>query len=434
MKLAKLVVRGVAGTALLVLAAAGIALSQARIEMTRHGVHNRMVIPMGPVGSAGVHLYTGTGDAPAMPGFLDGPAVRVSPAGNWSADWFCEDRPGHAEGSGKELVIECAGQRTSYPLVKAAIPAAVFATPGKLAVLSDIEGNRIFLDDSLRKLGIVDADGNWIYGTNHLVIAGDSVDRGRDVFAVLWRLYSLSLQAQRSGGALHVLLGNHEQYVLRGNISRTNKEHLYALEQMGGHARAFAADTVLGQWLRAQPVVLKAGTALITHGGIAPQFAASGLTIEKLNDAMRGYWRGETAPSAALDAALGPAGVTQYRGYFEAGEERYPKASADEVRRALSHFGATEVVVGHTLVERVTKLHGGLVHAVDVNTDSAAPEALVFEQGKATVIDTGVGRKLHEGQEIRMTRPFRLTSSSDWGILRNLIQRNYQLSRLTYPY
>jgi hypothetical protein len=82
----------------------------------------------------------------------------------------------------------------------------------------------------------VDADGNWDYGSNHLVIAGDSVDRGRDVFAALWRLYSLSLQAQRSGGAVHVLLGNHEQYILRGNLTRAHKEHLYALEQMGGHA------------------------------------------------------------------------------------------------------------------------------------------------------------------------------------------------------
>jgi hypothetical protein len=38
---------------------------------------------------------------------------------------------------------------------------------------------------------------------------------------------------------------------------------------------------------------------------------------------MRGDRRGETQPSAALDAVLGAAGITQYRGYFEAGEERY---------------------------------------------------------------------------------------------------------------
>jgi hypothetical protein len=56
---------------------------------------------------------------------------------------------------------------------------------------------------------------------------------------------------------------------------------------------------------------------------------------------MRGDWRGETQPSAALDAVLGAAGITQYRGYFEAGEERYAKASAGDVEQVLRHFGAS---------------------------------------------------------------------------------------------
>jgi hypothetical protein len=57
---------------------------------------------------------------------------------------------------------------------------------------------------------------------------------------------------------------------------------------------------------------------------IGPQVAAAALSVDVLNDAMRGDWRGETQPSAALDAVLGAvlgaAGITHYRGYFEAGE------------------------------------------------------------------------------------------------------------------
>jgi hypothetical protein len=74
------------------------------------------------------------------------------------------------------------------------------------------------------------------------------------------------------------------------------------------------------------------------------------------------------------------------------------------------------------------------VHAVDVNTDSAAPEVLVFEHGKPSVVHTGVGRKLREGQESRMARPFRLASAADWALLGGLIHRSYQLARLPYPY
>jgi hypothetical protein len=61
----------------------------------------------------------------------------------------------------------------------------------------------------------MDDAGHWQFGQGHLVILGDSVDRGRDVFAVLWRLYGLAGQASATGGAVHVVLGNHEQHCLR---------------------------------------------------------------------------------------------------------------------------------------------------------------------------------------------------------------------------
>jgi hypothetical protein len=57
--------------------------------------------------------------------------------------------------------------------------------------------------------------------------------------------------------------------MLQGNLSRANREHIYALEQLGGQAAAFSADTVLGHWLRQQPVVIQAGDILITHGASA---------------------------------------------------------------------------------------------------------------------------------------------------------------------
>ncbi|CAH0230633.1 Bis(5'-nucleosyl)-tetraphosphatase, symmetrical [Massilia sp. Bi118] len=409
-------------------------LSQASVELTEHGAHKRLLLPLGPAGKMALPLYGGTADDPTIAGFLDGPIVRTDAAGNWQATWFCEQHAHRAEGRGARLDIDCAGRRSSYPLARATIPPAEFAMPKKLAVLSDIEGNRAFLDAALVKLGVVDAEGNWRYGSNHLVIAGDSVDRGREVFAVLWRLYGLSLQAQSHGGAVHVLLGNHEQYILRDNTTRAHKEHLYALEQMGGHASAFGADTVIGAWLRAQPVVLKAGTVLVTHGGIAPEVAAGGFSVSALNQAMRQYWRGDTARSPLLDAVIGPAGVTQYRGYFEDGEERYARAGSAEVAGVLQHFGATGIVVGHTLVDRVSTSHDGQVYAVDVNANTAAAEVLVFEDGKPGVVDIGVKRMLPDEGTRPAVRPIALGGGADWRLLGAFVRRNVELSRLRNPY
>src|SRR3546814_8824354 len=127
------------------------------------------------------------------------------------------------------------------------------------------------------------ADGQWAEGGGHLGVLGDSVGRGRDAVAVLGRLHGLAGQAGMAGGAVHVVLGNHEQYMLRANPSRANAEHLHALNAMGGYRHAFAADTMIGEWLRQQPVALKLGSVLFVHGGISPRVARPGPDVGQLN-------------------------------------------------------------------------------------------------------------------------------------------------------
>lgn len=422
------------GILVLLLAVAAVALYHSKFEVTPSGVHSRLYVPVNSTSYAKVTLFAGTGDNATLPGFLDGPVVRRAADGSWNASWFCEDRAHQQQSVDAQLVVECAGKRSVYPMTAAVAPAAnggVLPMPERVAVLSDIEGNLPFLDGSLAKLGVTDAAGAWAYGKGHLVIVGDAVDRGRDVFAVLWRLYTLAQEAQRAGGGVHMLLGNHEQYILRGNTTRAHLEHVYALDQLGGPIAAFAADTMIGGWLRAQPVVLQMGTVLFTHGGISKATADSGLTVAQLNEAMRNYWSGTPSAKPALDAVLGQGGVTQYRGYLD---EADGLASAEDVQHVLDRFGASTVVVGHTLVDKVTMLHGGRVIAVDVNTNDAADEALVFEGGKARVVPV-LDRGLPPEQKARgQQRDFQFASASDWRALGRSAWRAVELARLPHPY
>jgi len=405
---------------ILLLAIPLVLLSMARLEMTPNGVHTRLLLPAGPDANIGIHLYSGSGDSPHIPGFLDGPVVKPVAGGAWHATWFCENAVHRQTGSGDLLEIECAGRKTAYPVhAPAPLPAATIDT---------------FLDAALRELGVLDADGRWSWGSGHLVIAGDAVDRGRDVFAVLWRLYSLNLQAQQQGGAVHLLLGNHEQYLLRGNMSRANREHIHTAERMGGYKQVFAADTVLGAWLRQQPVVLRAGRILVTHAGVSPEVSASRLTLVQLNDAQRRHWQGGTASSPALDAVLGPTGLTQYRGYVEDREGSYPRATPAQVAQALDRFGADTVVVGHTLVSQVTPLYGGRVHAIDVNSNGAASEALLFERGVPRIVPLRAQRQLPPERPAVKTRPLNLADAQDWRTLGRFVARSRELSQLSYPY
>jgi hypothetical protein len=421
---------------LLVLVCTGVALaaiSSAKVELTANGVHTRLLVPAGP-GAIGLQHYAGTGEQVILRGHLDGPVVRRQADGAWSASWFCEDRVHHATGRSAVLRIDCAGATHAYPLDSAPVPPAMAPMPEKLVVLSDVEGNLRFLDAALEKMGVVDAAGQWRFGGGQLVVLGDSVDRGREAFAVLWRLHELARQAHAAGGAVRMVLGNHDQYILRGNISRAHPEHRYALRAMGGVGEAFGADTVIGAWLRAQPVVLKLGDALFAHGGVSPEIAAAGMSVDDLNAAMRGYWLSDAdVDPAALDAVLGDAGVTQYRGYFRELDGVYPAASSADVDRVLAHFGVGHVVVGHSVVERIEQLHDGRVYAVDVNDGEALPEVLVYDNGVPSVRDIGVPRGLDTAPDTR-TREFSLLEADDRRLLGDMFGAYRELSAVPQPY
>ncbi len=423
-------------TAILLTILVMILLENSRIETTENGVDKRLHIPTGGSRSIAINLFSGTGSDVSIPGFLDGPIVKIDKHGKWDATWYCLDRVGQSSGSGTTLSIRCGSETKSFSLLPPASPDAVAAMPEKVIVLSDLEGNIAFLENALRQLNIVDDAGAWQFEKNRLVILGDSVDRGRDVYAVLWRLYNLSQQAQAAGGAVHLLLGNHEQYILRGNISRMNPEHLYALQQMGGYSEGFASDTLIGAWLREQPVIVKLGSAVFVHGGIHVDVAKAGHTIEQLNASMKAYWNRNSADagkSSLLDSVLDQRGVTQYRGYVMPLEEYYPQATQADVETVLKHFSASHIVVAHTLVDKVTPLYKNKVYAVDVNTNEARPEVLSFENGIPKIVNLGVARNLQEPGKAAV-RNFSLTDSQDIEILRQWIRHSYALSQLPQPY
>src|SRR3546814_11662692 len=108
---------------------------------------------------------------------------------------------------------------------------------------------------------------------------------------------------------------------------------------MGGYRHAFAADTMIGEWLRQQPVALKLGSILFVHGGISPRVARTGLAVGQLNAAMQDYWN-DTAPhppSPGLAAVPGHDAVTQDPRWSRALDGRSPEApdaqDADAVDR-----------------------------------------------------------------------------------------------------
>jgi Calcineurin-like phosphoesterase len=412
------------------------ALGNAKVEATPSGVHTRLLIPLLLDRSVAIPIYGGSSQQHAAVNYLEGPIVKVLPSGNWTARWLCENTVVTKKGNSARLTISCVGKTHSYLLRSSPKPNAETSMPAELTVLSDIEGNSEFLESALTELNVTDRSGDWIYGKGHLIILGDSVDRGRNVFAVLWKLRNLAIQAERAGGVVHFVIGNHEQYILRNNISRANPEHIFALNKLGGYRYALAPDTVLGQWLREQPVAVKLGRTVFVHGGISDRVVQRRLPVQTLNQAMLKYWKSDTEmanSTPALDSIFGVDGITQYRGFVAEVPQLYPMADQRQVQLALKYFDAERFVVAHTPVDAVKPLYDGAVYAVNVNDPMSKQAALTIKNSVPIIIPLKSSRRLELKPKLQH-RTFNLLDGNDWSLLYHIFTMAKQLSAIPHPY
>jgi len=100
-------------------------------------------------------------------------------------------------------------------------------------------------------MGIIDKNLNWKFGTGHLVVLGDTFDRGDMVTEVLWHLFGLEKQAAKAGGMVYVLLGNHEALVLNKDLSYLNEKYKEVeVISNTNYFDLYSENSVLGRWLR----------------------------------------------------------------------------------------------------------------------------------------------------------------------------------------
>lgn len=350
---------------------------------------------------AGTALYLLSFCAAAAELLQDGPYLVAAPDGGWTARWV----EGSTDASklreqvvqiGQTIEVPAAGLAPAFrvPLrapdpvapVEMSLPADV-----QLFVVADTHGQFLILMQLLREHGVIDEHLRWSYGRGHLALLGDVFDRGPYQIEILWLIYKLEAEAAKAGGGVHLLLGNHEAMVLRGDVRYLNPKYVQMAEVLGveSYSELFGPTTLLGQWLRSKSAVLKLNNLLLLHGGISPEVVDRGLTLAQLNAAVRGTLSDDLPTPedrARSEFVMGPSGPLWYRGYF-AGESKPPLASADDIDRIGEHFGVRTILVGHTKVPTVTLLYDGKVIAVQVyphrneETGEAIMEAALLEDG-----------------------------------------------------
>lgn len=86
----------------------------------------------------------------------------------------------------------------------------------KIVAVGDIHGDYDNLITILKKTGIVSECLHWKAGQTHFVQTGDVMDRGPDAKKVFELLMRLEEEAEKAGGQVHFLIGNHEEMNITG--------------------------------------------------------------------------------------------------------------------------------------------------------------------------------------------------------------------------
>ena len=270
----------------------------------------------------------------------------------------------------------------------------------------------------LRAAQVIDNRNRWSGRRTVLVQTGDILDRGPDSRKAIDLLRRLERDAQRAGGRVVSLLGNHElmrlvsdwRYVSAGEIEafRTGdsaqlREQVLATlsEQAAQRAKAegrehdpaayreqFLKEVPLGmielrqafgpqgeyaRWVRERPTVARINGVLFLHGGISPEIAPLG--CEGINAAVAKELAALPPPEQAASLmAASETGPLWYRGLALQKEEEI----APVLPAILEQMKARAIVIGHSTV-----LPGRIVARLD---------------GRVILIDTGmVGGEFYKG-------------------------------------
>ncbi|WP_313318674.1 metallophosphoesterase [Stenotrophomonas sp.] len=316
----------------------------------------------------------------------DGPYI-LRDGKRLQAQWICDDRVTTRNYRRASASIRSANRDCGYPhplhVAALAEPAiAVLPAVPRIVAVSDIHGQYGLLLQLLRANHVIDQDDNWALGEDTLVIAGDVFDRGPQVTEAFWLLYTLQQQAAEAGGAVHFVLGNHETMVLYDDLRYVNPKYLRSAQLLGrSYPQLYGPDSVIGQWLRTRPVLLRIGDTLFLHGGISPEALPLALEQNTTNIAYQASL-GRPKAEVKADPATAPLydGKTSpiwYRGYFDG------RLDTAGVQQVLDQLGLKRIVVGHTSMPHVSSFHGDRIIAIDSSIKNGENGELLFiEDGK----------------------------------------------------
>ena len=327
----------------------------------------------------------------------DGPYVFLDDAQKDTAYWICHSELKQTPIAKAQLTRPASCGELPQPHLHTqavTVEPDTFTHVSKIVALSDVHGQFDVMINLLKAHLIIDKDNHWAFGDGHMVMTGDMFDRGHQVNEVLWFLYSLDQEAQAAGGRLHLLMGNHEQMVFRGDLRYVNERYQVAADLLKrSYDALYNKDTEIGQWLRSKHTLVKINNILFMHGGISPEWVERKLNISDANQLFRQHLddkKADLKQDDLLNFLFFTNGPTWYRGYFK---DELKESDIDSI---LSYFKVDHIVVGHTSQEQVLGLYHNKIIAIDSSIKNG-------KSGELLLIDAGkLRRGLYQGEQVSL--------------------------------
>lgn len=375
-------------------------------------------------GGGGRCTADGTAEAAALLGALIGRLVPPAYAKN--VDLPAPPRRGHRPSTSPSVDAE--RLLRSSPDLPVRYPPAE-----RIVAVGDVHGDADALRRALRSAAVLGPRDEWVGGKAVLVQVGDQLDRGPQERDILDLLFKLQDEAPRSGGAVHVLLGNHElmnvemdfRYVTMAGFGdfrrRTGELSPSAGRRPTPHPQSVWAKSIraMPAYMRPRAMALRPGGATTTrlagrtqiavivgdtvfvHGGLRPSHLGAGggkgvpvgeAALAAMNRGCREWLLGVAEKPAVLRGGSSP---VWSRHYSRVGlKSDSPECSS--LGQSLKLLNVKRMVVGHTpQMAGISGACDGRVWRIDTGMAKAyggMTEALEIERsGKVRILNAMAG-------------------------------------------
>ncbi|ULC58177.1 metallophosphoesterase [Flaviramulus sp. BrNp1-15] len=293
----------------------------------------------------------------------------------------------------------------------------IYNAPDKLIAISDVEGNFNGLLSFLIANNVIDEHANWIFNDGHLVLNGDFFDRGNQVTQVLWLIYHLENQAEKNGGKVHFILGNHEIMNLYGNVKYNDPKYIHVAKQISNLtpwdkavSYLYSEHTELGKWLRTKNIIEKIGDIIFVHGGLNKFHYKGAYSINELNNIAKDYYgivpnienlknERDRIVISGINSPFWDRRLNldfKHKMALKTDGIDIEPTTQEELDSILSYYKASKIVIGHSIVDDISTDYNNKVVKIDVKHgetfNSGKTKGILIENSQIHKIDDTKGK------------------------------------------